>query len=126
MQSDSRMQKVLQATITSAEFIIIPTNTKFAQAVKYIHDNKSWERCYVILNIIIPCIRVICLADSTLAGMDKFYYYLIMTKQCIEKTRLDLDYQTVLPDISSPSNIWNMSDDESDEEESMSNDCTLY
>ena len=40
-----------------------------------------------------------------------------MTKQCIEKTKSDLDYQKVFPEISSLANIWNMSDDESDEED---------
>ena len=49
-----------------------------------------------------------------------------MTKQCIEKTKPDLDYQRVFPDISSPANKWNMSDEKSDEEESISNDCNLY
>ena len=49
-----------------------------------------------------------------------------MTKQCIEKKKSDLDYQIVSPDILSPANIWNMSDDKSDEEESILNDCTLY
>ena len=42
------------------------------------------------------------------------------------RKKFDLDYQRVLPDISSPVNIWNISDDESDEGESISNDCTLY
>ena len=60
-----------------------------------------------------PCLRVLCLEDSNIAGTEKVYYYLIMTKQCIEK-KLDLDYQRVLPDISSPANTWNMSDDKSD------------
>ena len=126
MHRDLRMRKVLQATILSAEFLSIPTNTKFTKALKYIHDDKSWERCYVLLKIIFPCLRVFCLADSNLAGMDKFYYCSIMTKQCIEKTKSDLDYQRVVPEISSPANIWNMSDDESDEEESISNNLTLY
>ena len=58
--------------------------------------------------------------------MENFYYYLKITKQFIEKTRSDLDYQRVFPDISSPASIWNMSDDESDEEESISNGFTLY
>ena len=48
-----------------------------------------------------------------------------MTKQCIDKTKSDIHYQRVLPDISSLANIWNMSDDENDEEESISNDFTL-
>ena len=49
-----------------------------------------------------------------------------MTKQCIEKTESDLYYQRVFPDILSPANIWNMSDDESDKDESISNNSTLY
>ena len=36
---DLHMQKFLQATISSAKFISIPTNTKFTKAVKYIHDH---------------------------------------------------------------------------------------
>ena len=42
-----------------------------------------------------------------------------MTKQCIEKTKPDLDYQKVLTEVSPFANIWIMSDDESDEEEPM-------
>ena len=49
-----------------------------------------------------------------------------MTKQFIEKTISDIDYQRLFPDISSPANIWNKSDDESDEEYSISNYCTAY
>ena len=43
-----------------------------------------------------------------------------------EKTISDIDYQRLLPETSAPSNIWNDSDDKSYEEESISNDCTLY
>ena len=39
-----RLRKVIQANISSAEFISIPTNNKFDKAVRYIHDNNSWER----------------------------------------------------------------------------------
>ena len=46
------------------------------------------------------CLRVILLADSNLAGMDKVYYLSRMTKKCIEKTKSDLDYQRVFLDIS--------------------------
>ena len=49
-----------------------------------------------------------------------------MTKQCIEKTKSNLDYQRVFPDISALTNIWNMSDDKSDEEESISKHLPLY
>ena len=49
-----------------------------------------------------------------------------MTKQCIEKKKPDLDYQKIFPDIFSLANIWNMSDDESNEEESILKNLTLY
>ena len=49
-----------------------------------------------------------------------------MTKQCIEKTIYDIDYQKLFPDISSPANIWNESDDKNDEEKSLSNDYTEF
>ena len=39
---DLGMGKALQATISSIEFIIIPTNNKFEKSVSYIHENKSW------------------------------------------------------------------------------------
>ena len=101
MHRELRMRKVLQAIISSAEFISIPTTTKFNKSVKYINDDKSLERCYVLLYIIFPCFRILRLADINLAGMGKVYYYLIMTKQSIEKTKSDLDYQRVFPDVSS-------------------------
>ena len=106
------MRKFLQATMSSAEIIIIPTHTKCTKAVKYIHNNKSWERCYVRLKIIFPCLRFLCLADMNISGMEYFYYYSRINKQCIEK-KSDIDYQILFPDTSLPTNIWNKSDDES-------------
>ena len=96
---DLRMRKFLQDIISSDEFPSITTTTKFTKAVKYIHDEKSWERCYLLLKILNPCLRVLRLADINLAGMYKVYYYSRMTKQCIEKTTLDLDYHRVFPEI---------------------------
>ena len=49
-----------------------------------------------------------------------------MTKQCIEGKISDIGYKKLHPDINSTANIWNMYDDESDEEESLSNDHTDY
>ena len=69
------------------------------------------------------------LADSNLAGMEKLYYYSIITKQSIVKTKLDLDCQRVFPEISSYANIWNTSDDKSDDDEPTvptSKDSILY
>ena len=75
MHRDLQMWKVLQATISSAEFISILTHIKFTKAVKYIHDNKPWERCYVLLKILFPCLIVLFLADSNLAVMGRVYYF---------------------------------------------------
>ena len=111
------MRKVLQDTTSSAYFISLPTNNKFDKSVRYIPDNNSWERCYVLLKILFPRLRVLRLADSNCAGMEKVYYYLRMTKQCIEKKTSDIDHQKPFPDMLSPANTWNESDGESDKEE---------
>ena len=99
MHRDLRMREVVQATISSAEFLSIPTTTKFTKEVKYIHDDKSWERCYVLLKNLFPWLRVLRLADSNLSGMEKVYYYSRMTKQYIEKKKLDLDSQRVFSEV---------------------------
>ena len=85
VQINLRMRNFLQSTIFSAEFNSILTNKKFTKAGRYIHSNKLLERCYVLLRIIFPCMRVLLLADINHSGMDKVYYYLMKTKQCIEK-----------------------------------------
>ena len=129
MHRDLRIRKFPQATISSADLLSIPTTTKFTKAVKYIHDDKSWESCYVLLKILHPCLRVLRLESINLSVMDKVYYYSRMTKQCIEKTKLDIDYQRFFPEISSYANIWNTSDDESYEDEltvPISKDSMLY
>ena len=92
MHRDLWMRKFLQATISSSEFLSIPTTIKFTKSVNCIHDDKSWERYYVLLKILFPCLRVLRLSDSNLAGMEKVYSYSIMKNQCIEKTKSDLDY----------------------------------
>ena len=111
---EMRIQKVLQATISFAEFIIICTHKYFSKAVRYIHDNRSWEKCYILIIVIFPCLRVLRLADSNISGMEKVYYYLKMTKQCIEKLIYDIEYQKLFSDVFPPANIWSKSDDKSD------------
>ena len=71
MHRDLQMQQVLQSTISSIEFVFIPTNAKFDKAVGYIYDNKSWERCYLLLNILFPSLRFLCLEDSNHADMER-------------------------------------------------------
>ena len=85
-----RMRKVLQATISSADFISIPTNHKFEKAVRYIHDNNSWERFYLLLNIMFPCIRVICLAYINRVGIDTVLTIRELTSSALRKKFLIL------------------------------------
>ena len=56
-------------------------------------------------------------AENNHAGMEFFFKYSRMIKQWIEKTIYAIDYHKLFPDILSPANIWNGSDDESDKEE---------
>ena len=116
MHRDLRMQKVLQAAI-SAELLSIPTTTKFTKAVKYIHYDKSWERCYVLLQILYTCLRVLRLEDSNLTGMEKSVLLFQNDKTVHREKKSDLDYQRVFTEVQSLANIWNTSDEESDEEE---------
>ena len=65
--------------------------SKLSKVVSYIQDNKSWERIYVLLKILFPCLRVLCLSDSNKAVMEKVFYYSRMTKISIIKSSYDLD-----------------------------------
>ena len=85
-----------------------------------------WERCYLLLKIIFLCLVALHLSDSSHAGMEKVYYYSRIKKQCIERKISDIYYKKIFPDINPTYNICNISDDESDEEESLSNDHTNY
>ena len=80
-----RTRKALLVTVYSDEFNTISLNSKLSKVVSYIQDNKACERIYVLLKILFPCIRVLCLADSNNAGMDKVFYYSRMTKISIIK-----------------------------------------
>ena len=51
-----RMRKALLATFSSDEFNTMALNSKLSKVVSYIQDNKSWERIYVLLKILFPCI----------------------------------------------------------------------
>ena len=75
MHRDLHMRKAILATFSSAEFNNMTLNSKLSKLVSYIQDNKAWERIYVILKIIFPCLSTLRLADSNKSGMDKVFYY---------------------------------------------------
>ena len=94
---DLRMRKALLAIFSSAEFGTMALNSKLSKVVSYIQDKKSWERIYVLLKLLFPCLRILRLADSSKAGMDKVFYYSRMTKISIIKSSNDLDNKELFP-----------------------------
>ena len=91
MHRDLRMRKALLATVYSAEFSTMTLNSKISKVVSYIQDRKDWDRIYVLLEIIFPCLCTLRLADRNKARMDKVLYYSRMIKISIIKSSTDLD-----------------------------------
>ena len=89
--------KALLVTVSLAEFNTMALNSKISKAVSYIQDKKAWERIYVLLKIIFPCLWVLRLVDSNKSGMDKVFYYAIMKKISIIKSSYDLNNKELLP-----------------------------
>ena len=87
---DLRMIKALLATVVPAEFNTISLNSNFSRVVSYIQDNKYWERIYVLLKLLYPCLRIIFLVNSKKSVMDKVFYYPRMTNIYIIKSSSDI------------------------------------
>ena len=73
------------STVSSAELNAMPLNLKLSKVVSHIQDNKFWERIYVLLKLLFPCLQVLCIADSNKSGMEKVPYYTIMKNISIIK-----------------------------------------
>ena len=65
-------------------------NSKLSKVVSYIHDNKSWERIYIILKLPSPFPWVLCLDDSKKRVTENVYDYSIMTRISIHKSSSNL------------------------------------
>ena len=106
-----RMRKAILGTVPSAEFNTMALDSKISKVVSYIQYKKSWKRIYVLLKIIFPCHRTLFLADSNKAGMDKVFYYYIMTKISMIESSTDIDNKEIFPVLSSSSQkVWILSD----------------
>ena len=118
-----RTRKVLLDRVSSAEFNTMPLNSKLYKVVSYIQDNKTWERIYVLLKMLPPCLWVLCLADSNKEGMKKVFYYSRMTKLSIIKSSSDLDNKELFPvSGSSFQKLWISSGSDIEEEENIGTD----
>ena len=117
------MRKALLVTVSSYELNTMALNSKLSKVVSYIKDNKSWEKIYVLLKMLFPCLRVLHLEDSNKAVMDKVFYYARITKISIIKSSSDLDNKELFPVSSSSSfKVWISPDSETEEEENIGND----
>ena len=92
-----RRRKAILATLSPAEFNTMSLTSKMSKVVSYIKDNIAWDRIYVLLKTIFPCLRVLCLADKNKAGTEKVFYYVIMTKISIIKSSSDIDNKELFP-----------------------------
>ena len=73
----------------------VALNSKLSKVASYIQDNKYWERIYVLLKILLPCLRIICLVDGNKPGMEKAFYYARTIKISIIKSSYDLDNKEI-------------------------------
>ena len=97
------LRKVLLTKFLSFQSIIMIINFKIYQAVSSIMDYKSWEKCYIILTIIFPCLRVLFMEESNKERTDKLYYYPTTIKTYIQKYWYNIDINYIFPvSISSP------------------------
>ena len=106
-----RMRKALLATVYSAEFNTMTLNSKLSKVVSYIQNQKAWERIYVLLKILFPCLCNLCIAYRNKAVMDKVFYYSRMKKIYMIKLSYDIDNEQLfrLSDSSSQK-VWISSD----------------
>ena len=118
-----RMRKARIATVSSDEFNTMSLNSKLSTVVSYIHDNKAWERIYVLLSKLFPCTWVLCLTDSNKSGIVKSFYYARITNVSIIKSSSDLDNKELFP-VSSSSyfKVWISSHKNTEEEENIGTD----
>ena len=91
------MIKALLALVYSSEFNTMSLNSKLSKVVSYIQDNTFWERIYVLLKIRFPCLRVLRIADSNKAGVEKVFYYARMKNISIIKSSYVIDTKAPLP-----------------------------
>ena len=108
------MRKLLLATASSVELNSMIINSNFSKVVSYIQDNKDWERCYVILKIIV---LVFCY----------FFWNIIknkgwMKKCSIQKSYSDIDNEDTLSLSGSSKNVWNLSDIDDEDKEILNID----
>ena len=86
-------------------------------------EHRSSPKIYVLLKIFFPCLRTLRLANSNKSGMEKIFYYSLMTKIPITKSSYDLDNKELFPlSASSSKKVWISSDSDTEDEDNIDTD----
>ena len=80
-----RLKTALEATICSLPFRDL--NLDHDHMTEIVMNEKRWERIYLILKSTFSALRVLRLADSNSAGMDKLFYLTRQTEKNLERLR---------------------------------------
>jgi hypothetical protein len=130
-----RLKQPLEATITSVQFrdLKLGKNDRVSEIIK---DDIFWKRIMRIVKSVLPCLKILRLADRNKAGMDQLYFHVRCADEKIkhaaafidegdlwgfkENTALEVlsedDYSAKGPNITDLYAIEGDSDDSSDEE----------
>ena len=87
-----RLKDPLVATINSIAFKDYEKKKKKLRDIgAVLNNNDFWIALFEVTRAVFPLLRVLRLADSSKAGMDKLYYFVRMTDKAIEKSVGALD-----------------------------------
>ena len=66
-------------------------NKKLHWVTNLINDDLYWDNLFVITQSVFPALRVLRLADRSVAGMHMLYYFTRMSKRALNKEKLRLN-----------------------------------
>jgi hypothetical protein len=83
MHRDLRLKGALQATISGSDFISLKVKS-FKDPTDTIQDKKECHRVFYLLQVTLPALMVLQLADGNKPAMDKLYYFVRRTTETLE------------------------------------------
>ncbi len=77
-----RLRPALVATVTSPEFIALRA---FQGLSALFQSQDFWVYAFQLARAVYPLMRILCLADTKTAGMDKLYYFVLQGDRVLPK-----------------------------------------
>ena len=91
-----RLSKSLLATVHSAKWEALKNKKAIIlRAAVDIKDDAYWKRVYIVLRAFWPVLKLLRIADSNKAGMDKIYFLTHKASLALEKSKESLDDDTL-------------------------------